>query len=303
MFIISFLVIACTVNDPLQIAANDEDDYGIGGTGIVGSVTGFGSIFVNGIEVEITDQTVISVNGQGVKEYPFQIGDTVEILARDAAAFTHALRLNIRHEIIGPISSWDKQRQLMQVLGQKIQLADETADWIPGQFVAVAGYLDHNGVIQARRVDRAEGSKVLVRGDASNIGRQLNKSGITIAGDNRLSQFNGAVQIEGKVQQQQLDIQRIQMQALLPFRQVKNWRIEGYPAHYSERWPELKTLENSGLQLMQFELQMDVNGEVSVQQLEAGRLRRGAQQYHAPVFNRSGFQGNRQSSPGTNRRP
>ncbi len=303
MLVISVLVIACAAKDPLRIASNGEDDYGIGGTGIVGTVTGFGSIFVNGIEVELSDQTTLGVNGQRVAEHPFQIGETVEIRVADAASYTHALTLNIRHEVIGPVASWDQERQLLQVLGQQIRVAQDNASWLPGQFVAVSGYLDQDGIIQARLVQNYDGNRILLRGDANEIQQQLDVSGISIAGDNRLSAFKGAVVLEGNLQKQMLDIQRIQMQSLLPFKGVTNWRIEGYAGRYSAQWPELKKLGQSGTEPLQFELKLDPDGEVSVQQLKAVNLRRGAQQYHAPVINRQQNQGNRQSGAGSKRHP
>ena len=303
MFAISVLVIACAAQEPLRIASNGEDDYGIGGTGIVGTVTGFGSIFVNGIEVELSDQTKLGVNGQRVAEHLFKIGETVEIRVADAASYTHALTMNIRHEVIGPVSSWDKEKRLMQVLGQQIRVAQDTAQWLPGQFVAVSGYLDQNGVIQARLVQPYQGNRILLRGEAREIQRRLENSGISITGDNRLSAFKGAVLLEGNLQQQMLDIQRIQMQTLLPFKGITNWRIEGYASRYSEQWPELEKLGHAGTEPLQFELKLDPDGEVSVQQLTAVNLRRGAQQYHAPAMNRQQGQGNRQSGAGTKRRP
>ena len=133
----SLLVAACIAAQPGQLAATENDDYGIGGTGIVGTVTGFGSIFVNGVEVEISPQTRLSVNGQVAKDHAFSIGETVEILAADANSYTHALRLNVHHQIIGPLADWDPATGFAVILGQQIQLNVSDDSWQPGQTLAI----------------------------------------------------------------------------------------------------------------------------------------------------------------------
>ncbi|MCW9047511.1 MAG: hypothetical protein OQK46_05475, partial [Gammaproteobacteria bacterium] len=59
------------------LAKNAIDEKSIGGTGILGKITGFGSIFVNGIEVEYNDKTPFSINGNIVKHQQLHIGDIV----------------------------------------------------------------------------------------------------------------------------------------------------------------------------------------------------------------------------------
>ena len=45
-------------------SSGDSGGNGLGGTGIVGEITGFGSVFVNGIEVEYNAKTPFSINGK-----------------------------------------------------------------------------------------------------------------------------------------------------------------------------------------------------------------------------------------------
>ena len=70
-------VSACTSGLLNSTATNDEDQdiglggtglmantgNGLGGTGIVGEITGFGSIFVNGVEIEYDSDTPFTING------------------------------------------------------------------------------------------------------------------------------------------------------------------------------------------------------------------------------------------------
>ena len=301
---VTVLLVACAAADSYRLAAHDEEEYGLGGTGIVGSVTGFGSIFVNGLELEITDQTVISLNGQRLSEYQFQIGETVEILAADSSSHSDALRVNIRQELIGPIAGYDKERQILQVLGQQVRLEDDGKEWLPGQFVAVSGYVDQNGLIQARLIQRQQNNRVLLRGEVDEIEQRLEQNGISIIGGDQLGAFKGTVLVEGTLKQRELDIQRIQMQPLLPFKQVGSWRIEGFASHYSARWSELKKLPSSATQPLQFELKIKANGKVAIKQLETKSLRRGAKQsLYAPFNNRSQSPMRRQSGSGAKGRP
>ena len=95
LILTGLLVAACTLKTPLEFARNNEEDYGMGGTGIVGSVTGFGSIFVNGVEVETNESSEITEDGKSVDDYRFEIGKTVEIETTTGNDYTYARRLNI----------------------------------------------------------------------------------------------------------------------------------------------------------------------------------------------------------------
>jgi hypothetical protein len=290
----SLLLIACMAKEPMQLVNEGEDDYGIGGTGIVGSVTGFGSIFVNGVEIETDAQTTIRVDEQPVQEHQFAIGETVEVLARDDAQFSNAASINIRHEIIGPVTHWDWSAHRMTIFGQVIQLSDASGTWLPGQAVVVSGYRDPQGVIQARRIETAFDNKFLLRGEAEDIRRQLAESGYQLDAKNQLDDFSGSIKIQGRLQQNMLNIERISRQALLPYRNLKHWKIEGFTEHYRELWPALDSLADDSGHSLQFELSIGDAGKVTVQAMDSSKLRRGAQQYHAPEQqNGFGQKGNR----------
>ena len=121
-------VVACAYNPPADtysatIAGNEDEDIGIGGTGkqlasesglggtgkqpvgILGTITGFGSIFVNGIEIEYDENTPFSIDGKPSPVQQLAIGDVVEVLTTDGNDFTHAQAINLRHEDIGKVDS------------------------------------------------------------------------------------------------------------------------------------------------------------------------------------------------------
>src|ERR1700690_592414 len=58
-------------------------DRGIGGTGIVGVVTGFGSVFVNGLEVAYAATTPVTVDGVPDTDAALRVGQLAAIVASD----------------------------------------------------------------------------------------------------------------------------------------------------------------------------------------------------------------------------
>ncbi len=134
---------------------------GLGGTGIVGEVTGFGSIFVNGIEIEINNNSQIqSDNVVNVNVQP-KIGDIVEILAQRVGDETYAEKINIRHEIVGPVDSINIKRHQFTIVGQSIRLNSPTMR-LPklGQMIAVSGLRDPFGTIHATRLSLSNSKSI-----------------------------------------------------------------------------------------------------------------------------------------------
>ncbi|RDH82878.1 MAG: hypothetical protein DIZ80_11450 [endosymbiont of Galathealinum brachiosum] len=184
--IFSFLLIisitACTIT-PLQInAGNDEDsdiglggtgllsknnednDNGLGGTGIIGKITGYGSIFVNGIEIEYNDKTPFTIDSKPGSINQLKIGDIVEVLTLDKNNHTHAVSINLRHEIIGKVEETKAETFSFIINGQTIiQPIGSGSLPRPGTTVAVSGYRVNAKTIVSTRVTPSSGEKNLVR--------------------------------------------------------------------------------------------------------------------------------------------
>jgi hypothetical protein len=169
---LSIIVSACAGDNVRMSAADDEDrdiglggtgliaglDSGLGGTGIVGEITGFGSIFVNGIEIEYHEGTPVTVNGQLVDAPALHIGDVVEVLTTDSSKHTQAMRINVRHEVIGKVTAVDNNSPGFSVLGQTIIMPDNAVSLPePGTMVAVSGFRIDESRIRATRVIRVDG--------------------------------------------------------------------------------------------------------------------------------------------------
>jgi len=174
---LSIILSACAGDNVRLSAADDEDrdiglggtgliaglDNGLGGTGIVGQITGFGSIFVNGIEIEYHDGTPMTIDGQTVEAAALHIGDVVEVLTTDSSKHTQAMRINVRHEVIGKVSAVDEHSSSFTVLGQKVMAGDEVLLPEPGSTVAVAGTRIDDTHIRATRVTAVAHDRELLR--------------------------------------------------------------------------------------------------------------------------------------------
>src|SRR5579875_2241442 len=136
-------------------------DRGIGGTGIVGTITGFGSIWVNGLEIGTGQARVESDSGAGA----LAVGQVVAVQASGPEGALQAQSIAIRHEVAGPVTSVAPDGTAV-VAGQRVRLADVpgAGDARPGSWVAVSGFRTPDGAIAATRVDAGAPGPVLVRG-------------------------------------------------------------------------------------------------------------------------------------------
>ncbi len=150
------------------------DGTGIGGTGIlagtegenlglIGRITGFGSIFVNGVEVEYDQATKVSLDGAPAGVGDLALGQVVEVLARNEQGRVTGSNIRIRYEVAGPVGAIDKKSGTIKVLGQSIIIGPKTVRVkgaaglpIPGSVVRVSGFRAGNGLIFASRLERGK---------------------------------------------------------------------------------------------------------------------------------------------------
>ena len=177
-FLLVVSIVACTSTQSTIIGGNDEDkdiglggtgllaksgDSGLGGTGILGEITGFGSIFVNGIEVDYDSDTAFSVDGKVAEYQELEIGDVVEILTTDANDYTQAQIINLRHEVIGKVDSVESETLSFIVRGQNIVQVDKKSLPEVGATVAVSGFRVNENTIASTRVTSADTKQTLLR--------------------------------------------------------------------------------------------------------------------------------------------
>jgi len=151
-----------------MLATAGDADNGLGGTGILGEITGFGSIFVNGIEIEYDSGTSFTIDGKPADYQQLEIGDVVEVLTTDANEYTRAQIINLRHEVIGEVEAIDPQTFSFTVRGQTVvQPVNKRLLPEVGSTVAVAGFrIDDSTIVSTRVMPAAAKSGLLRTGTA-----------------------------------------------------------------------------------------------------------------------------------------
>ncbi len=134
----------------------------------VGAITGFGSVFVNGVEFD-TAQANILIDGVPATEADLAVGMVAEIQGSDNGTTGAALSINVSDELEGVVQSNSipaaGNTGTLVVMGQTITVNANTLfdskvsgvttiDQIaPGHIVEISGYSDGTGTAFATRVE------------------------------------------------------------------------------------------------------------------------------------------------------
>jgi len=168
---------------------------GIGGSGVtVGSVSKFGSVFVNDVEYGTTDAVVVvdgveKGSGDQTVLDNLSVGKLVRIEGPSAADGTGtAQRIVYNEDVIGPVESIttvDANTSKLVVMGQTV-IADRQTNLVNttlatiavGNVVEVSGFGDdqgfiHAGYLKIRADVYTSGSEVQVRGSAADVNTLL----------------------------------------------------------------------------------------------------------------------------------
>lgn len=150
-----------------------------------GVITGFGSVFVNGVEYDSAAATV-SMNGVAGAETDLQVGMVVTVSGSIASSGLTGTAATIEYadSLEGPVSAvFIASSGTFQVMGQTVKVDASTnfknaagaAQLALNDMVEVSGFSDVNGVILATRVEKksmafAAGSTVVeVKGPVSGL--------------------------------------------------------------------------------------------------------------------------------------
>jgi len=167
---------------------------GIGGTGVVaasvGSVSGFGSVIVDGITYETTGAEVFVENaskgsGDAALVQNLSVGMVVRVEGRlNADGSATANRVFYENYLKGPVeglTELDSRSQQVVILGQTILMDDRTvfrgvaaASISIGMFLEISGYVDELGRIAASYIGKIADSlpadrKVQIKGSVQNL--------------------------------------------------------------------------------------------------------------------------------------
>ena len=148
----------------------DEDEKGIGGTGlqpvgtgdgvggtgspyhsayISGVVYAYGSICVNGLRVKYDAQTPVYLNGKKVDHSALTLGSTVKILSSvDGVSGTlSADRIDIERIVTGPVTAIDLESHTLSVMNETVLIDATDIPFSVGEIVSVSGLRRTDGQI------------------------------------------------------------------------------------------------------------------------------------------------------------
>ena len=116
-------------------AGGDGED-GMGGTGlqaanrvgVIGTITGFGSICVNGERIAFDADTPVELDGSRVTTRALAVGHVVAVEARRTRNGLRAEHISVRHAVVGPVTRVDAKGGRFYVMGK--------AGQVPGAGVA-----------------------------------------------------------------------------------------------------------------------------------------------------------------------
>jgi len=209
------LIVLAACNGPTDVA-------GIQGTGspsaaaVEGPITGFGSIFVDGIEYS-TAAAQVTIDGQAATESQLRAGQVVTINGMQNAdgKTGTATQVTLVDDVRGPVTGVDLTSNTFVALGQTVRVTTATlldANIQPadvtgltaGVVVEVSGFRDASGTIVASRVDlNPATSNFQVKGVVQGLnttGHTFQINGLTI--DDGSAMVTGALADGGTVEVQ-----------------------------------------------------------------------------------------------------
>lgn len=146
-----------------------------------GTITGFGSIFVNGVHFQ-TSKTTFHKNGVVVDQSQLAVGEIARVKgSKDSSGNGDADSVDVDESVVGPIAVIDTTTSLLTVLGQMVKINSGTSfskDIKPADItglkvadvIRVSGLIDSSGNIVATRIElNGSGTPLQVVGTVSSV--------------------------------------------------------------------------------------------------------------------------------------
>jgi len=186
MFILAstLVIVSCGGGGGEQVAGIDSRGGPPSAVGVVakGSITGFGSVIVNGLTYD-TNSATFTIDGSPGTQADLAVGDVVVITGTTTSgAAPIASTVTFDDAVEGPISEIDLAAETLTVLGQLVRVDGATSfddSIIPrsldglsvNDVVEVSGFFLADGSISATRIEvKAAGGELELTGTVSNAG-------------------------------------------------------------------------------------------------------------------------------------
>lgn len=159
-------------------------DRGIGGTGIVGVITGFASICVNGLEVAVNPTTSVDIDGTEANVSALRVGQVVAVHAAGATDALYAQQVSVRHEVAGPVEAVEIGSDALYVAGQRVIVPNNAwgrGSVRLGDWAKISGLRAPDGSIVATRIDPTVAGAVRLVGPLLQVDGRWQIGGIAMA--------------------------------------------------------------------------------------------------------------------------
>lgn len=223
----------------------DNGDSGIGGTGIIGVITGFGSIWVNGVRIAVDEQTRLLTPWGDMQAQDLAVGHQVVLQTEPDSNRPLNNQLRLLMPLNGEISALNHEQGYFSLLGQTVHFSAETqfaTELKEGEKVTVSGFYQAENQWLATRVEPALSEMAYVQQTATPVEwapttHQLLIQGYVQPTDNHQAWLShGQLMVLAdkiKLNLEQLQIMRLE-------RDHQRWRVErNQPVRdWLGGWPE-----------------------------------------------------------------
>lgn len=209
-------------------------DQGIGGTGYIGTIIDFGSIIINGREIDLDVQTRVRIDGATGDISDLKKGHVIAARSDDVDGIEKAVTIDVIKIAIGRLDHFDPSTGLGVILGQVIdfnsRLDSETLT--RGNWYAVSGLRAENDVVIASLIEASPQGVFLVRGTAAQIQNALTDLKVK----NRQIPNGDTLVLSGLIRSDKAQIRRLQPYSLLStLKQPSVIWIESYVGRSTSR--------------------------------------------------------------------
>ena len=170
----SGLLSACTFPDDLGREDRSPIEGGIGGTGIVGLVTDFSSLIINGLKVETTQATRFTDATGRISPRTVGFGDVLTVEAVTRGNKLYARRVHVTHPLIGRVQAAAGAGSRLMVNGVMVKVEPQARDRArPGDRVRVSGLWMGPQVVASQIIPTNSPVDVMA-GEVNRINGQIN---------------------------------------------------------------------------------------------------------------------------------
>ncbi|MEM9430610.1 MAG: hypothetical protein AAGA32_14080 [Pseudomonadota bacterium] len=214
-------VAACDAPSLITRDRKDPFEGGIGGTGIVGTLYGFGSLLINGLRVELAAGTQVRTPFGMVGQEGLAPGQVLTVAADRTTDGLTAQHVMIDYALVGPLVQGGGSLSVNGI--RLVDPSEALGHGTPGARVAVSGLWTPEGV-RPSRLDPATSGDDLIAGTFVGGG----VGGVALAGLTETPRNGSYVAALGRVQHAAFQVRRVHSGRFDRLERLDLLSVEGY---------------------------------------------------------------------------